>query len=126
MRFAIGALALGLFALPAQAFQETTVGGKPATEVAPAAPPVASELPKGTPAAPQPGKGLQLNVPELSLGGKTGTEVKIPGLGTVGVLPKLDFGLELLYGATDPKTGVPDVKDESNDVRIRGTLKHRF
>lgn len=98
------------------------MGGKPATDAAPVAPPAAVELPK----SPLPSKGLQLNVPEVSLGGNSGTEVKIPGLGTVGKIPKLDFGLELLYGASDPKTGVPETKDDPNDVRIRGTLKHRF
>jgi hypothetical protein len=51
--------------------------------------------------------------------------VRIPGLGTVGVLPKLDFGLELLYGASEQK-GVPEEKADPNDVQIRGTIKHRF
>jgi hypothetical protein len=69
---------------------------------------------------------MQLNVPELSLGGNAGTEVKIPGLGTIGKIPKLDFGLELLYGASDQKSAAPDAKEDPNDVRIRGTLKHRF
>jgi hypothetical protein len=41
------------------------------------------------------------------------------------VLPKLDFGLELLYGATDAR-GRPDDKSEPSDVQIRGTIKHRF
>ena len=40
-------------------------------------------------------------------------------------LPKLDFGLELLYGATDTR-GRPDDKSEPSDVQIRGTIKHRF
>lgn len=126
MRLIIGALALGLMALPAQAFQETTVGGKPAAEAAPAAPAAAVELPKSPQAAPEVKKGLQLNVPSMSLGGSSGTDVTIPGLGTIGKIPKLDFGLELLYGAADPKTGVPEAKEDPNDVRIRGTLKHRF
>ena len=34
---------------------------------------------------------------------ETGTEIRIPGLGKLGVLPKMDFGLELLYGAADQK-----------------------
>jgi len=41
------------------------------------------------------------------------------------VLPKLDFGLELLYGATEQR-GVPEEKSEPTDVQIRGTIKHRF
>lgn len=107
--------AVGAFAQPLLAFQE---GGpqQPATE-APAA-----EAPKS---APVPGKGLNLKMPEVSIGQGTGTEVRIPGFGKVGVLPKLDFGLELLYGATDTR-GRPDDKSEPSDVQIRGTIKHRF
>lgn len=112
MRFTVSALVLGLMVLPAMAFQETTVGGKPGS--APAAPPAASF---DLPGKPEISKGLQI---------RPGTEIKVPGFGTVGVLPKLDFGLELLYGATDPKTPVPDNKSEPDDFRLRGTLKHRF
>jgi len=109
---------MALHAQAAVAFEETTVGGGEAK--APAAP--ALELPK----APIDGtKGLNLSGSELSLGGTRGTEVRIPGLGTVGVLPKLDFGLELLYGANEPKGIAPD-KSDSDDVQIRGTIKHRF
>lgn len=59
---------------------------------------------------------------------ESGTEVRIPGLGKLGVLPKMDFGLELLYGAagenraTEPR---PDTGSD-DDLRIRGTVKHRF
>lgn len=126
MRLIIGALALGLMALPVAAFQEQTVGGGNKANPAPAAAPQAPvlELPK-QPQQLDPSKKLQLSVPEVSIGGKTGTEVKIPGLGTVGVLPKLDFGLELLYGATENKA-IPDSKNDPSDVQIRGTIKHRF
>lgn len=64
-----------------------------------------------------------------------GTELKIPGLGTIGVLPKLDFGLELLYGSSNPNPPAAELHQEQgagkdalgdNDVLIRGTLKHRF
>lgn len=55
----------------------------------------------------------------------SGTEVRIPGLGRLGVLPKMDFGLELLYGAADPKQ--PEATEPSTDgVVVRGTVKHRF
>ena len=116
MRLIAVAMAVGAFAQPLLAFQEGGGTDKPA-----AAAPVV-EAPKGMPA---PGKGLGLKVPELSIGQGTGTEVRIPGFGTVGVLPKLDFGLELLYGATDAR-GRPDEKSEPSDVQIRGTIKHRF
>jgi hypothetical protein len=109
---------LGVFAQPAGAFQQTTVGGGDPSKAS-----AAAESPKGP--GVEPGKGLNLSVPEVSIGKGTGTEVRIPGLGTVGVLPKLDFGLELLYGATDPK-GLPQDKNEPDDLQIRGTLKHRF
>ena len=54
-----------------------------------------------------------------------GPEIRIPGLGAIGSLPKLDFGLELLYGATEQR-GAREDKNEPNDVQIRGTLKYRF
>ena len=116
MRLIAVAMAVGLFAQPLLAFQEE--GG--ATKPEASQPGV--EAPRGVPA---PGKGLNLKMPEVSIGQGTGTEVRIPGIGTVGVLPKLDFGLELLYGATDTR-GRPDDKSEPSDVQIRGTIKHRF
>jgi len=60
--------------------------------------------------------------------GETGTEIRIPGLGKLGVLPKMDFGLELLYGAAEQKpAGVPEAAPSpEDDLMIRGTVKHRF
>ncbi len=66
---------------------------------------------------------------DASKGEVKGTEVRIPGLGKLGVLPKMDFGLELLYGAAqEPKadSARPDTTREDEDLRIRGTVKHRF
>src|SRR5262245_42958815 len=111
MRLMLAAAALGAMSQGALAFQETTVGGS--QQKAPAAPVL--EAPKGGIADPV--KGLNLQTP--------GTEVRIPGLGTVGVLPKLDFGLELLYGANEQR-GLPQDKTDPDDVQIRGTIKHRF
>jgi hypothetical protein len=116
MRLIAGLIAVGAFAQPLLAFQEE--GGGPGKG---AAPPAEAPAPA---AAVVPGKNLNLKVPEVSLG--QGTEVRIPGFGKVGVLPKLDFGLELLYGATETARGRPEEKSEPNDVQIRGTIKHRF
>jgi hypothetical protein len=55
----------------------------------------------------------------------SGTEVRIPGLGKLGVLPKMDFGLELLYGANDSKQQ-PEAQQPAEDLTIRGSLKHNF
>lgn len=61
-----------------------------------------------------------------------GTEIRIPGLGKLGTLPKMDFGLELLYGAaedgkadqnSEPPSNGPDVQQ---DLMIHGSVKHRF
>lgn len=63
----------------------------------------------------------------------TGTEIRIPGLGKIGTLPKMDFGLDLLYGAVedDNTKTTPDFsnsqdEDEKRDLMIHGTVKHRF
>jgi len=56
----------------------------------------------------------------------SGTEVRIPELGKLGVLPKMDFGLELLYGATDPKQPEATPEQSADGVVVRGTVKHRF
>jgi hypothetical protein len=58
-----------------------------------------------------------------------GTAVRIPGLGTLGVIPKMDFGLELLYGVADASNPAkrPEAKNSDvDDVLIRGTIKHKF
>jgi hypothetical protein len=68
----------------------------------------------------------QVNVPETS---SKGTPVRIPGLGTLGVIPKMDFGLELLYGVADPTNPVkrPELKStDADEPLIRGAIKHKF
>jgi hypothetical protein len=115
---------------PAKAFTETAI--QQSGQQAPLAP-----------TTPDSGKGVGLNAdvggksmgaPALGLSdpaaaaGKSleGTEVKIPGIGTVGTLPKLDFGLELLYGANGEGTAQEKALPSNDDVLIKGTLKHRF
>ena len=61
----------------------------------------------------------------------SGTDVSIPGLGKLGTLPKMDFGLELLYGANEGKPvetqpANPAATPEVEDLTIRGTMKHNF
>jgi len=59
----------------------------------------------------------------------SGSDIRIPGLGKLGVWPKLDFGLELLYGGREPskveeaERGRPDVSD---GMQIKGHIKHRW
>ena len=117
MRYLATAAAVGIMSHAALAFQETTIGGDEKKAAAPVL-----ELPKSTPDA---SKSLNLTPGGINLGKTSGTEVRIPGLGTVGVLPKLDFGLELLYGANEQR-GLPQEKSDPDDVQIRGTIKHRF
>lgn len=85
-------------------------------------------------AATSPGKPSAADGAGLASGGvakrpETGTVVSIPGLGKLGVLPKMDFGLELLYGATEAPGGVNDrlsEPDPQGDLKVRGEIKHRF
>jgi hypothetical protein len=112
-------VALGAFVQPTLAFQETSTGG---VSGRPAAGAADLEPLKNAGDA---GKSLNLKMPELSIGKDTGTEVRIPGIGALGVLPKLDFGLELLYGANDAG-GRADDKSQPSDVQLRATIKHRF
>lgn len=77
----------------------------------------------GLPGIPQ----ADLNDPLSQPSQPKGTELNIPGIGSVGTIPKLDFGLELLYG---PKNG-PDVPQldqhgQEGDVQIKGTFTHKF
>jgi hypothetical protein len=117
MRYILAAAALVLFGQAALAFEESTVGGEQKTP-----PPVQLDLPKVNV---DPSKGLNTSPSGLHLQTE-GTEVNIPGLGKVGVLPKLDLGLEILHGSHEEK-GTPQDKGNSDDaVRLRGTVKYRF
>jgi hypothetical protein len=96
-------LAVGFLSQPVSAFQET--GGKAA---APAAAP-----------------SMDLSVPGVQ-SKSSGPEIRVPGLGTIGALPKLDFGLELLYGASEPKGARDEKLADPSDLQIRGTVKYKF
>ena len=107
-------MALALASTAAYAFQEQSTG-----TMAPAAPNDAVKV------APADNLGLSGTATTPS---SAGTEVRIPGLGKLGVLPKMDFGLELLYGAADAKQPDPAQADQvpGDDLTIRGSVKHRF
>lgn len=62
--------------------------------------------------------------PDLDAG-KKDRGLKIPGLGSFNVLPKMDFGLELLYGEP-PKADTASDPLRDDDVTIRGSVKRRF
>jgi hypothetical protein len=115
LRYLSLAALAGLAGQVAVAFQETNTGAGPGAGLA--APPSTQE--------PFNKNGLNLDVTPPSAG-KSGPEIRLPGLGTIGKLPKLDFGLELLYGATEPKTPLEDKFDPNNELQVRGRLTYPF
>jgi hypothetical protein len=92
----------------------------------PVAPPAASLQANPVPQLGQPDAQLNFNDP-LAIVKPSGTDVTIPGFGTVATLPKLDFGLELLYGPKNvPDSLQLDQRAPDADVQIKGTLSHKF
>lgn len=120
MRTRIGLPALlvaMMFATPsAFAFEETRGGGV----AAPAAPQATAPAGQSAP--------LGLDSTGTSVAPSAGTEVRIPGLGKLGILPKLDFGLELLYGVNEQTFDDRRLRPEQSDdgLGVRGTVRHRF
>ena len=120
LKWLLAGVTAGCLSTAALAFQESAGG-------------VATGQQSPTPTAPAtPGAGLNLKDTGTSVDPAAGgVEVRIPGLGKLGVLPKFDFGLELLYGANEQKDGQTQQQQGSpaavpDDVQIRGSLKHRF
>lgn len=70
------------------------------------------------------GVGLSLTTPGEDTSGET--ELTIPGVGSIGKLPKLDFGLELLYGGGSAQDVEGPGEDKNDDVLIKGKIRHRF
>lgn len=104
-------LLLALASTSAMGFQEQTQPVAPSASPESSAPAVPeADLAPGAATKPQ----------------SSGTEVRIPGLGKLGVLPKMDFGLELLYGASEAKPAEEDRDVPADDLTIRGTIKHPF
>ena len=109
----VTALAVGLLAFEASAFEQTTVVPKPVTSAAEQSESLPSE---GT---------VELTVPDAEETKQSGPTISLPGLGAIGTLPKFDFGLELLYGEDSQGTVVEEDTTEG-DLRIRGSVKHKF
>lgn len=59
-----------------------------------------------------------------------GAEIWIPGIGVVGKMPRMDFGLEMLYGeepgSTDQTPDRSDFEDVDPEFSIKGTIKKKF
>lgn len=109
-----------MFVGPVAAFQETGKGMAPAAKSAEGAPAAAQSAPSG----------LDMSGARAPKSGASeGTEVRIPGLGRLGVLPKMDFGLELLYGQSTSPATEPSARPQEvplDDLTIRGSVKHNF
>lgn len=71
------------------------------------------------------GAGFELTVPGgLGTSAKTGKAGSLPGWS---FLPKLDFGLELLYGAPNQGAPTPDQLDALPDaLTVHGEIKKQF
>ncbi len=72
--------------------------------------------------------GVELTVPsQAGNGTQTGIGLSIPGLGSLGAFPKLDFGLELLYGAPEGKI-ISETPGElpPDALTLYGTVKKTF
>jgi hypothetical protein len=98
-----------LLAGPALAFEQT-----------PEAPPQRTSV-----AAPE----IKAPVAELQSPAKSGAESTAKtgaSLFSFGLLPKLDIGLELLYGDQQQQLQQGPIEDETQDVTVLGKVKRRF
>ena len=108
--------ALSLGSYPAFAFQQET-------------PPPSDAATQATPQTNAPAAALQLATPGTSV---IDPKAESGGLKMFGytVMPKLNFGLELLYGDGQPQLdlqqGGPTFEDENRDVTVLGKVKRRF
>ena len=114
LRWLLVGAALGFASSGAVAFQESKGGVAAEQPTAPGGPTVVKPLDTT-------GTGTSIDR------GTGGTEIRIPGLGKLGVFPKFDFGLELLYGVNEPKGPDAERRPETpEDLQIRGSIKHRW
>jgi len=115
------AAVLGLGLGSAQAFQETELGASPAPKAPAAGSPAGSRLGVS--------QGLSLMTPSQKKASEKSDKpgVHIPGLGNIGLLPKMNFGLELLYGEGEAREPAAKPQDAPLDeLMIRGSVKHNF
>ena len=98
---------------PAVAFEETTVA------------------PQTAPAAQQQlqNEGLALDLQFPSGSEIDGEGLKLKSSGALKVMPKMDFGLELLYSSKDEEDSLAhagsDLED-TDDIKVLGTVRRRF
>ena len=115
--FAAALLSLAVSVAHVSAFTETKIR-PPAEQVAPEAPAANLNVQKEDGST-----GLTLTTPG---DGSGETELTIPGVGSIGKIPKVDFGLELLYGNNGDETPGAEVDSRQDDVLIQGKIRHRF
>jgi hypothetical protein len=111
----IGLIAASLGTLPARAFQEM-----------PEPPPV------DNPSAPPQSDALQLGTPE-GAAGPLSEQTQEGGINIFGytLLPKLNLGLDVLYGQDQQQQQQlelqsPSTLDDNNDVTVLGRINRRF
>ena len=111
---AVGVL-LVFIASAANAFEEQKMQGVPGV--------AGSQPPAATGNAPVTrGNGLGYGTAALPPRQDEGTKIKVPGLGVIGEIPKMDFGLELLYGANQPKQNM-EIDRDSEASGVMGRLR---
>lgn len=106
---------------PAYSFKQTPVENATPGIVVSKNPSLANDLKVSKLATPN------LKSPEEQIENAKGYEIHLPGIGSLGYLPKLDFGLELLYGANaSPKIDELEKATPNDQLTVKGTVKHRF
>jgi hypothetical protein len=107
---------LALCSTSASAFEQTQMGGSASANSSISSP---QSLPSGVP-------GVELVTPQTQPAKPEGMKLRLPGIGVIGTLPKLDFGLELLYGSRQDKPIEEEPGLTDGGLTIHGSLKHRF
>lgn len=117
----VAVLVLGLSLGPAHAFQETTIGASPT-------PKAAAKATDGQSAVGGADGSAILTPSQKKAAAKPKSGgIQFPGLSDFGLLPKMNFGLELLYGQGDVREPVTNPQDAPiDDLTIRGSVKHNF